>query len=198
MIFTTDHGEMQGDFGLMYKGPFHVDALMRLPFIWRPAPNANVAPATVTQPVEQVDIAPTLCAAAGIAPASWMQGKPLPTSNDGSRQRAICEWDSQFPDYGMHFRSIYRDGVLLTKYERSTIGQPNGLETRFPFYAGFKTDIRYDGTEGELYDLANDPHQFVNLWSDPKWQTKKKDLIADLQDNLPPEHSPKLEVMAPA
>ena len=37
MIFTTDHGEMQGDFGLLYKGPYHTDALMRLPFVWRPA-----------------------------------------------------------------------------------------------------------------------------------------------------------------
>ncbi|MBV9044437.1 MAG: sulfatase-like hydrolase/transferase, partial [Alphaproteobacteria bacterium] len=198
VIFTTDHGEMQGDFGLMYKGPFHVDALMRLPFIWRPAPNARVTPATVAQPVEQVDIAATMCAIAGVPQASWMQGKPLPSSEDGSRQRAICEWDSQFPDYGMHFRSIYRDGLVLTKYEPSTIGQPNGLETHFPFYAQFKTDIRYDGTEGEFYDLANDPHQFVNLWSDSKWQTRKRDLIADLYDNLPEERSPRLEVMAPA
>ena len=38
VIFTTDHGEFQGDFGLLFKGPYHVDALMRLPLIWRPAP----------------------------------------------------------------------------------------------------------------------------------------------------------------
>ncbi|HUJ03865.1 MAG TPA: sulfatase-like hydrolase/transferase, partial [Rhizomicrobium sp.] len=47
VIFTTDHGELQGDFGFVYKGPFHIDALMRLPFIWRPAPNAKVKPAAV-------------------------------------------------------------------------------------------------------------------------------------------------------
>ena len=28
-VFTTDHGELQGDFGLLFKGPYHVDALMR-------------------------------------------------------------------------------------------------------------------------------------------------------------------------
>ena len=33
MIYTTDHGELQGDFGFIYKGPFHVDALVRLPLI---------------------------------------------------------------------------------------------------------------------------------------------------------------------
>ena len=29
VFFTTDHGELQGDFGLLFKGPYHVDALMR-------------------------------------------------------------------------------------------------------------------------------------------------------------------------
>ncbi len=31
VFFTTDHGELQGDLGLVYKGPFHTDSLMRLP-----------------------------------------------------------------------------------------------------------------------------------------------------------------------
>ena len=26
VIFTTDHGEFQGDFGLLFKGPYHVDS----------------------------------------------------------------------------------------------------------------------------------------------------------------------------
>ena len=39
VFFTTDHGELQGDFGLLYKGPYHVDSLMRIPMIWRPAPS---------------------------------------------------------------------------------------------------------------------------------------------------------------
>ena len=44
VMFTTDHGELQGDFGLLFKGPYHVDALMRVPLIWRPAPSAGKAP----------------------------------------------------------------------------------------------------------------------------------------------------------
>ncbi len=198
VIFTTDHGEMQGDFGFVYKGPWHVDALMRLPFIWRPAPNAKIAPAVVEQPVEQVDLAPTFAAIAGVAPAPWMQGRALPVRDDGSRQRAICEWDSQFPGYGFHFRSIYRDGFLLTRYEPSTRGQPNGLEEHWPAFAGASTTIEYDGTEGELYNLTNDPRQWENLWDDPGFRSVKSDLIADLYDNLPPERTPKLKVEAPA
>jgi len=198
VIFTTDHGELQGDFGLVYKGPFHVDALMRLPFIWRPAPNAHVPAATVSQPVEQTDLAPTFCHIAGIEPAPWMQGKALPKRDDGSRQRAICEWDSQFPGYGFHFRSIYRDGYLLTRYEPSTPGEPNGLEESWPQFAGITTRVRYDGTEGELYDLRNDPHQWENLWTDPARQSLRRDLTADLYDNLPEARPQKLKVEAPA
>ncbi|HEX3808445.1 MAG TPA: sulfatase-like hydrolase/transferase [Rhizomicrobium sp.] len=198
VIFTTDHGELQGDFGFVYKGPWHVDALMRLPFIWRPAPSEKTPSAVVQQPVEQVDLAPTFAAIAGVEPASWMQGKALPTSEDGSRQRALCEWDSQFPGYGMHLRSIYRDGFVLTRYEPSTGGQPNGLEKHWPQFAAAATTIQYDGTEGELYDLNNDPRQWENLWDDPKRQSLKSDLIADLYDSLPPERATKLEVEAPA
>ena len=129
VIFTTDHGELQGDFGLLYKGPFHTDALMRLPLVWRPAPSAGTAPAVVGDPVGQVDLAPTFCAIAGIVPPDWMQGRPLPVADgEAGRERALCEWDSQFPGYGMHLRSIVRDGWLCTVYEPSTAGQPNGLE----------------------------------------------------------------------
>src|SRR5918996_1556703 len=53
IFFTTDHGELQGDYGLLYKGPFHTDALMRLPLVWRPAPVAGAAPAVVADPVGQ-------------------------------------------------------------------------------------------------------------------------------------------------
>ena len=34
VFFTTDHGELQGDYGLIFKGPFHTDSLMRLPMPW--------------------------------------------------------------------------------------------------------------------------------------------------------------------
>jgi len=198
VIFTTDHGELQGDFGFVYKGPFHIDALMRLPFIWRPAPNAKVKPAVVEQPVEQVDLAATFCAIAGVEKPGWIQGKQLPTSDDASRQRALCEWDSQFPGYGFHFRSIYRDGYVLTRYESSTAGTPNGLEETWPQFANLTCKIRYDGSEGELYDLRNDPLQWENLWNDPAKRSLKGDLIADLYDNLPPERTPRLKVEAPA
>jgi arylsulfatase A-like enzyme len=149
--------------------------------------------------VGQVDLAPTFCAIAGVEPAPWMQGRPLPTSEDGSRERVLCEWDSQMPSHGMHLRSIYhRDGWLLTRYEPSTDGQPTGLERQLGEHLLTPCGIHYDGSEGELYNLNEDPLQWRNLWDDPGHRSLRSDLIADLYDHLPPARSPKLLVDAPA
>jgi arylsulfatase A-like enzyme len=165
--------------------------------IWRPAPSANVVPAEVTDAVGQVDLAPTFCEIAGVPAAAWMQGKPLPKAPGGGHERMITEWDSQFPGIGMHLRTIYRDGFTCTVYEPSTIGQPTGLEAAMPNMRTRPIDIVYNGSEGELYNHAEDPHQWRNLWDDPKYRKLRDDLVADLYDNLPPARDPKLLVEAP-
>ena len=78
IFYTTDHGELQGDFGMLFKGPYHVNALTHVPLIWRPAPSAGIEAGEVTDPVGHVDIAPTIFAAAGLPVPDWMQGTPLP------------------------------------------------------------------------------------------------------------------------
>jgi arylsulfatase A-like enzyme len=180
VIFTTDHGELQGDFGLLFKGPYHVDSLMRLPLVWRPAPSAGVAPATVTRPVGLVDLAPTFCAIAGIPPARTMQGHALPTDDtdaDGRGfERVLTEWDSELFGVAVHVRTLTRDGWVCTAYK--------------PGYV-------HDGTEGELYDLTGDPLQQHNRWNDPVVAALQSDLVADLWDNQPVMHQPRLELEAP-
>lgn len=180
IIFTTDHGEFQGDYGLLFKGPYHVESLMKLPFIWRPAPNANTNPATVTAPVGQVDLAPTFCEIAGLDVPDWMQGQTLPqdeaTARSQKRDRVFTEWDSVYTDgTEVSLRTLYKDGYIITAYNKSNI---------------------YDGTEGELYNLADDPNQWVNLWEDPAYASLKKDLLAALADAHPPAREPKLDWVA--
>jgi arylsulfatase A-like enzyme len=210
VFYTTDHGELQGEYGLLFKGPFHTDALMRVPYVWRPAPSAGVTPGEVHDPVGHVDLAPTFCAVAGVEPAPWMQGDALPTGDGSGRERVLCEWDSQFPGYGMHLRSIYRDGWLCTAYEPSTKGEPTGLEDFLALLppeaqrrlglanGGPQSSVTYDGTEGELYNVDDDPHQFHNRWDDPGCRSLREDLVADLYDHLPPAREPALRVERPA
>ena len=180
IVFTTDHGELGGDFGLMFKGPYHVDGLMRLPMIWRPAPNAGVTPAVVSKPVAHIDLAPTFCAIAGLPAAPWMEGRALPVHDADADargfERVLTEWDSELFGVGVHARTITRDGWVCTTYLKGSV---------------------HDGTEGELYSLTDDPLQRVNRWADPSLASLRSDLLADLWDHQPPMKSPLPSVEAP-
>ena len=184
VVFTTDHGELQGDFGLLFKGPYHVDALMRLPLVWRPAPSSRVnggaAPAVVTRPVGLVDLAPTFCTIAGIEPPEWMQGKPLPVDDGDAETRGfdkvLTEWDSELFGVDVHLRTMMRDRWVDTAYLPGT---------------------SHDGTEGELYDLIDDPLQQINRWDDPDMRPLRDDLVADLWDSQPEARAERLVLEAP-
>ncbi len=180
VIFTTDHGELQGDFGLLFKGPYHVDALMRLPMIWRPAPSAGVAPSVVDRPVGHVNLAATFASIAGLPQPSYAEGPRLPTSNDDAdalgHERVLTEWDSSLFGKIVHLRTICRDGWVAT--------------TCLP-------GSKHDGTEGELYSLTDDPLQRVNRWDDPAVRSVRDELLADLWASLPEQRLPLRPLDAP-
>ncbi|MGH2725924.1 MAG: sulfatase family protein, partial [Actinomycetota bacterium] len=90
IFFTTDHGELLGDHGLILKGPFHLDGLVRAPLIWRDPTGGRP---TVTDPVGLLDLAPTFCSIAGLPVPAWMDGTALPIA-DGSRERVLTVFDS--------------------------------------------------------------------------------------------------------
>ena len=151
VIVTTDHGELQGDFGLLFKGPYHTDGLLRLPLIWRPAPCAAAAPSVVT---------PTGRARRPRADVprdrrrrgprrGWRRPRFPPTTP--TRQRAASTPRSP--------SGTRRSSASTCTCARSspTAGCSRGA-TPGPLH---------DGTEGELYDLADDPLQRVNRFDDP-------------------------------
>ncbi len=190
VFYTADHGEFQGDYGLLYKGPYHVDALMRVPLIWNPASSAGTDPAVLAEPVCLQDLAPTICSIAGVEIPAEMDGVLLPSAPGSGRERALVDWESTL-DTGYRMRTLVRDGWICTAYEANAtnwglptamLGQMLGIE--------LPPRIEYEGTEGELYNLAEDPHQQVNRWDDPAAASLRSDLVADLYDNLPPLRGP--------
>jgi len=193
VVYTSDHGDLQGDFGLFFKGPYHVDGLLRVPLLWS---SKSIAPSVVSAPVGLVDLAPTFCAIAGVEPPTWMEGTPLPTQRDAERPPVLTTFDSQFAQVGMHLRTIFDGRYLCTAYERS---DHRGGD--FPLYWsvwGRGSEVpRYEGTEGELYDCLEDPRQEVNLWSDPSRRSVRDELLAELRARLPRERTPPLPFVAP-
>ncbi|MBV8951116.1 MAG: sulfatase-like hydrolase/transferase [Actinobacteria bacterium] len=176
IFFTTDHGELQGDFGLLFKGPYHVDGLMRLPLVWRPAPSTHAMPSVVSSPVGLVDLAPTFCAIAAVDTPEWMEGAALPVDDTTTPEPVLTEWDSELFGVDVHLRTITRGHHVCTAYLPGTV---------------------HDGTEGELYDLDDDPLQRHNRWDDPACKAVRDDLLADLWDAQPAPRQPKLLLEAP-
>jgi arylsulfatase A-like enzyme len=181
IFFTTDHGELQGDFGLLFKGPYHVNALMQVPLIWKPAKAANLAPAEVSAPVGHLDLASTFCHIAGIEVPAYCEGQKLPVSETEAvsqqRSHVLTEWDSEHGPINMHLKSIYeKSGWLCTSYGESHL---------------------YDGSEGELYNMNEDPDQLTNLWNDPDCQGKRAELLALMASALPKPRTPRLARKAP-
>lgn len=168
IVYTTDHGEFQGDHGLLFKGPYHVDSLMRLPLIWRPAPSAAITPAEVNAPVGLVSLAATFAAIAGLPEPEYVEASALPIHDDDAKQRGfervLTEWDSELFGKTVSSRTIHRDGWTCIAYAPGTV---------------------HDGSEGELYNVLEDPLQHINRWDDPAYAALRSDLLDDLWAHIP-------------
>ena len=169
MIFTTDHGELQGDFGLLFKGPYHVDGLMRLPLIWKPAQLVERQPVDGLEAGRVGRTSPRRSARSPASPcrSGWRAlALPVDDADADARgfERVLTEWDSELFGVDVHLRTIMRDGWVCSTYQ--------------PGYS-------HDGTEGEMYDLVDDPLQQVNRWDDPSLSSLRGDLLADLWDHQP-------------
>jgi arylsulfatase A-like enzyme len=161
VMFTSDHGELLGDRGLMFKGGLHYTTLTRVPFVWRdpvqaPARAASAALAQTT------DIAATVLARAGLPPANGMHGQSLLSlvtgEADGVREHLLIEEESQRSDFGLDRRVRMR--TLRDQRHRLTV---------------------YDGQAwGELVDLQEDPLELCNLWHDTAAQPLRARLMEAL------------------
>lgn len=74
VIFMSDHGEMNGDHGLYWKGAYFYEALVHVPLVMS-CPSRFVRGLRSDALVELVDIAPTLMELAGLEVPFYMQGK---------------------------------------------------------------------------------------------------------------------------
>lgn len=161
IVFSTDHGELLGDHWLVGKGPFHYDALIKIPLLWR-LPGGRPAGRTVEGLMSNVDVAPTILDYAGLPPLPDTQGRsmlPLLQGEDEGlgRDRVLVEFEWRFIP-GLRLKTIRTHRHKLTVYA----GRPYG----------------------ELYDLEDDPDEFVNRWHDPAYADIRSVLTAQLLDML--------------
>ena len=139
IIFLSDHGEMLGDHGLWFKMTFF-EGSARVPLmIAAPEMPAGL----VETPVSSIDLTPTLAALAGISieeVAPWTEGVNLiPVANGAPRPPVAMEYAAEGTITPM---VSLRDGAW--KY------------------------IRCPADPEQLFDVANDPGEKINLATDPR------------------------------
>ena len=160
VVFTSDHGDLMGDHGLMLKGPAHYQGLVRVPLIWRePAGSENDLAAVRTDLASSMDLATSVLARAGIAAPNGMQGKALfdPTGLPSPSQReAVLIEENQQRAY-MGFDTPVRVRTLVTKSHRLS--------------------VFHESDWGELYDLDADPLEEHNLWDAPGAQQSRCSML---------------------
>lgn len=165
VIFTADHGEMLGDHGIYLKGPYFYDCAVRVPLImtW---PGRIAAGREVNSLVELVDIAPTLLEYAGLPRYAGMQGRSLASLSAADAQ-ATAQRDSVYSEfYAANFRYDPPAHATMLRTER------------------YKLTVAHGQNDGELYDLAHDPQEYVNLWHDTAYQAVKCNLLVQLADRM--------------
>jgi arylsulfatase len=154
IVFTADHGDYMGEFGMVYKAQYLSEALMRIPMLAKP-PVAGFQSRREDAFVQNFDIAATSLTAAGVAIPVDMTSRdlsPFWTGKGEAARRKFCFMDAQ------GIQGVRDNRWKLVHYR--------------------------DREYGELYDLANDPAEKRNLWNDPRAVAEKTRLTNVLLDHI--------------
>jgi len=165
IVFTSDHGDYLGDHWMGEKDLFH-EPVIRAPLIvYDPDPRADATRGSRCDAlVEAVDIAPTfLDACGGVAVPHVMDGRSLRPLLFGKRPgdwraHVVCEYDYAFQDSRIELGTPSRDAWL-----------------RMIFDGRWKY-VLAEGYRPMLFDLASDPHEFVDLGAAPEHELERQRL----------------------
>ena len=167
VIFTSDHGEMLGDHGLIAKGCRFYEGLVHVPLIFS-WPGTFEGGRRKEALVELTDIAPTLLELAGLPIDERMAGRSLAPLLEG-------DLDS------------HRDSARCEYYRALSLIAPGRENWEGSFATMHRTDryklVVYHGhDQGELFDLQEDPGEFENRWDDPNFASLRFELLKQMLD----------------
>lgn len=160
ILFMSDHGEMLGDHGLIYKGCRFYEGMIRVPMIFS-WPGHFKEGLISRALVELVDIPQTLLEAAGLPEPAGVQGKSLCSLLTGKTP----------PDR-------HKPYVLCEYFDALSIPDGNGTRASMIFDGRYKMSVYHGLGLGELFDLQEDPDEFNDLWGDSGSAALKADLLA--------------------
>ena len=158
VVFTSDHGDFQAAHGLIFKGPFHVDNVVRVPFIWTDPKNPSAVGSTRALG-STLDLAQTILDRARVEPYNGVQGQSLHDVATGLKEKV-------------------RDAVLIEEgAQRTILGFKAPVRVRTAITDCWRLTIYHNEDYVELFDLENDPDEMTNLWNDPAYQETKLEMM---------------------
>lgn len=176
IVFTSDHGDFAGQYGLVEKWDTAMcDGILRVPLAIR-APGLPSG-ARVTGLTEHVDLAPTLAELLGLRPDWGIHGESLLPIVRGERTKSAV-----FADGGHEPEMWSRrpsDDACDGKQKTYRDCPEAMARTKMARTERYKLVVRTAGGN-ELYDLAADPWEMDNRWGDPAL----RDVTLDLQSRL--------------
>lgn len=171
VVFTSEHGEMAGDHGMLEKRSFYEEA-SRVPLTIR-VPWLSREQTMLEGSASHIDLVPTLLDLMGQTPPPHLQGKSLAPALTGERDlsenEVIIQWNGnseRLPDRFLGSAAINRMNAL----PRRCIITPD--RWKLALCAG---DI------GELFDLNADPYEMNNLFDDPAQRDRIIDMSARIR-----------------
>ncbi|HEV2319469.1 MAG TPA: sulfatase-like hydrolase/transferase, partial [Verrucomicrobiae bacterium] len=200
IIFTADHGDYAGEYGLMKKGAGVPECLTRIPMIWH---GPGVVHRAEPHPahVSNTDIFPTICEMLGVPLPAGVQGRSLWPLLKGQSYPAE-EFESMIVmqgmgglDYGRIAElNPYEEGAF-SRHQPRFFDELNSWTQSGVLRALRKGDWKLvfnARARGELYHLASDPAELRNLFGIPESAGHQMELLADMlawelrtQDPLP-------------
>ncbi len=170
IIYTGDQGFMLGEHDYQDKRWMYEES-QRMPFLVR-YPAKIKAGIKIHSCIENVDYGPTMLDMAGIKIPSSMQGKSFKDHLETGKTPAGWK-ETAYYRYWMHM--VHHDNPAHVGIRTKT--------HKLIYYYGCNYDGGYQTPPAwELYDLANDPHETVNLYDDPKHAGLVKKLKAQLAE----------------
>jgi len=170
VVIWGDHGWHLGDHSLWAKHS-NFEQATRAPLLFSVPGMTNGK--KYTQPVEFVDIYPTLCELNGLPVPGYLDGKSLVPALKDNTAKIKDVAISQYPRGAGKGAREYMGYTLRSTQYRLTEWVGNYFNTAKPFQ---ESDIK----AVELYDLVNDPNETRNLVADPKMKKVLRELSARL------------------
>src|SRR6266542_535339 len=165
IVYSTDHGHFLGQHGLIAKGAFHYEDMIRIPFLVRWP--GRVPAGHVRETLQStVDLSPTFLAAAGLPVPGAMQGYVQLTDWCGDQALPLAEPVAQ----GVHV-GPRRYALVENRH------QPTRVHLRTYVDQRYKITVYRDQPYGELFDLQDDPQEIHNRWDEPSAASLKSHLL---------------------